>query len=101
AEPLKSVRIATVAYASAGKTEHYGLSALIAKDPILLKALAERGLNLEWVMAPVASVGTFVNEEFANKRVDFALYGDLPSIILNASGVKTRLLAANGSGSHV
>lgn len=96
-----SVRIASVAYANAGKTEHYGLSALMAQDPEFLSALKDKNLEPEWVMAPVASVGTFVNEEFANKRVDFALYGDLPSIILNASGIKTRLLATSGSGSHV
>lgn len=97
----ESLRIASVAYANAGKTEHYGLSALMAKDEVFLNALKEKNLELEWVMAPVASVGTFVNEEFANKRVDFALYGDLPSIILNASGIHTRLLATSGSGSHV
>lgn len=96
-----SLRIATVAYANAGKTEHYGLSALMAKDPVFLAALKEKNLTPQWVMAPVASVGTFVNEEFANQRVDFALYGDLPSIILNASGVHTRLLATSGSGNHV
>ena len=51
--------------------------------------------------AATASVGTFVNEEFANKRIDFAFYGDLPSIILNSSGVSTKLLAAGGTGNNV
>lgn len=100
-EKADTVRIGTVAYASAGKTEYYGLSTLIDSDPQLKRELQARGTRIEWVPAPTASVGTFINEAFANGRVDLALYGDLPSIILNASGVQTRLLAAYGSGNNV
>ena len=101
AEPLKTVRIATVAYSNAGKITFNGPTYLMDKDPWLKEQLAQRGVELQWVPAAPASVGTFVNEEFANKRIDFAFYGDLPSIILNASGVATQLIAAGGIGNNV
>ncbi len=101
AEPLKTVRIATVAFSNAGKTTFNGPTYLMDKDPWFKEQLAKRGVELQWVPAATASVGTFVNEEFANKRIDFAFYGDLPSIILNASGVSTQLLAAGGLGNNV
>jgi sulfonate transport system substrate-binding protein len=43
------------------------------------------------------SVAVQVNEAFANKSIDFAQYGDLPSIIANASGLRTRLVVPGGS----
>lgn len=101
AEPLKTVRIATVAYSNAGKITFNGPTYLMNKDLWLKEQLAQRGVELQWVPAATASVGTFVNEEFANKRIDFAFYGDLPSIILNASGVATQLIAAGGIGNNV
>lgn len=101
AEPLKTVRVATVAYSKAGKITFNGPTYLMDKDPWLKEQLAQRGVELQWVPAATASVGTFVNEEFANKRIDFAFYGDLPSIILNASGVATQLIAAGGIGNNV
>lgn len=101
AEPLKTVRIATVAYSNAGKITFNGPTYLMDQDPWLKEQLAQRGVELQWVPAATASVGTFVNEEFANKRIDFAFYGDLPSIILNASGVSTKLIAAGGIGNNV
>ncbi|HEC54589.1 MAG TPA: hypothetical protein ENI30_05075 [Gammaproteobacteria bacterium] len=91
AEPLKTVRIATVAFSNAGKTTFNGPTYLMDKDPWLKEQLAKRGIELQWVPAATASVGTFVNEEFANKRIDFAFYGDLPTIILNASGISTKV----------
>lgn len=101
AQALKTVRIATVAFSNADKITFNGPTYLMDKDPWLKEQLAQRGVELQWVPAAVASVGTFVNEEFANKRIDFAFYGDLPSIILNASGVSTKLIAAGGIGNNV
>ncbi|CAD5107376.1 PhnD/SsuA/transferrin family substrate-binding protein [Zestomonas carbonaria] len=101
ADAPQSLRIATVAYANAGKITFNGPAYVMDRDQWLEQQLAERGVKLEWVPAATASVGTFVNEEFANKRIDFAFYGDLPSIIANASGVSTKLIAPGGSGNHV
>ncbi|MCY1291271.1 ABC transporter, substrate-binding protein, aliphatic sulfonates family [compost metagenome] len=100
-EAPQSLRIATVAYANAGQITFNGPAYVMDRDQWLEQELAKRNVKLEWVPAATASVGTFVNEEFANKRIDFAFYGDLPSIIANASGVSTRLIAPGGSGNHV
>lgn len=101
AETPQSLRIATVAYANAGKITFNGPAYVMDRDKWLEQELAKRNIKLEWVPAATASVGTFVNEEFANQRIDFAFYGDLPSIIANASGVSTKLIAPGGSGNHV
>ena len=53
-------------------------------------------------MVPVstAAVGTLVNEAFTNGSIDFAGYGDLPSVVVNASGTHTRLIVPGGVGSN-
>ncbi|WP_085616906.1 MULTISPECIES: ABC transporter substrate-binding protein [unclassified Pseudomonas] len=97
----QTVRIATVAYANAGKIIFNGPAYVMDRDKVLEQQLAKRNIKLEWVPAATASVGTFVNEEFTNRRIDFAFYGDLPSIIANASGVSTQLIVPGGSGNNV
>ncbi len=47
---------------------------------------------------PNANVGPMTNEAFANGSIDFAGYGDLPSIIANAAGIHTKLVVPNGRG---
>ena len=101
AEQPTTLRIATVAYANAGQITFNGPAYVIDRDKWLEQQLAQRNIKLEWVPAATASVGTFVNEEFANKRIDFAFYGDLPSIIANASGVQTQLIVPGGIGNNV
>lgn len=101
AEQPTTLRIATVAYANAGQITFNGPAYVIDRDKWLEQQLAQRNIKLEWVPAATASVGTFVNEEFANKRIDFAFYGDLPSIIANASGVSTQLVVPGGIGNNV
>jgi sulfonate transport system substrate-binding protein len=41
--------------------------------------------------------GPAVNEAIANKQLDFAVQGDLPSVIGRANGLKTKILMANGA----
>ena len=96
----QTVRIAVVAYSNAGKTQYAGASALVASDGWLEKSLAERHIKLEWVPESVAAVGTLVNEAFTSHSIDFAGYGDLPSIVINASGTPTRLIVPGGVGSN-
>jgi sulfonate transport system substrate-binding protein len=95
------VRIASVAYPSSGKTAYIGSVAIIANQGGLEAELKKRGIRLEWVPIPVQSVGATINEAFANQSIEFAHYGDLPSVILNGNGVETRLLVPGGSGSNV
>jgi sulfonate transport system substrate-binding protein len=96
----KVVRIAVVAYANGGKTQYAGASALIDADKSLEKALAQRGIALQWVPVSTAAVGTLVNEAFTSGSIDFAEYGDLPSVVVNASGTHTKLIVPGGVGSN-
>jgi sulfonate transport system substrate-binding protein len=94
----ESVRIAAVARsAPAGKTVFAGASAQVAQDRWLETELGKLGVRLEWVPVTTNAVAAQVNEGFASKSIDFAHYGDLPSIIANASGLQTRLVLPGGS----
>ena len=95
----ESLRIAGVSYFVDGKAVFIGLSAVIAEQGWLEAELKKRGVKLEWYPAPNANVGAAINEAFASNRIDFAGYGDLPSIILNAAGVQTRVIVPSGRGS--
>ncbi|MFX6759751.1 TetR family transcriptional regulator, partial [Acinetobacter baumannii] len=63
-------------------------------------AHAERSVEKELADLPGVKVdgsffkgaGPAVNEAFANSQLDFALQGDLPSVIGRANGLKTRIL---------
>jgi sulfonate transport system substrate-binding protein len=94
----ESVRIAAVARnANGGKALFAGSSALVASQGWLAAELGKLGVKLEWLPVTTNSVAVQVNEAFANKSIDFAQYGDLPSIIANASGLQTRLVVPGGS----
>ena len=99
AEPLPdALRIAAVSRTGpSGKTVFAGSSALVAEQGWLAAELGKLGVKLEWVPVTTNSVAVQVNEAFANKSIDFAQYGDLPSIIANASGLHTQLVVPGGS----
>ncbi len=54
----------------------------------------EPDIKVEWYFFKGA--GPAVNEAIANGQLDFAWQGDLPSVIGRASGLKTKILLANG-----
>lgn len=91
----KVVRIAAVSYTINGKTVFMN-SDLLVKEGGLEEALKQKGVKLQWVPAATASVGPIINEAFANGSIDFAAYGDLPPIILNASRPVSQLVAPWG-----
>lgn len=97
----QTLRVAVVANSTSGKIGFIGASQLIANDDILKAELAKRHITLQWVPITSAAVATLVNEAFTNKQIDFAFYGDLPSVILNSSGISTRLVAPGGVGYNV
>lgn len=101
AESPKEVRIATVAYANGSKVGFNGSSGVIEKQGWLKRELEKYGVKLTWVPVTGQSVGATVNEGFASNSIDFAAYGDLPSIILNAGGVDTRIIVPGGRGNNV
>jgi sulfonate transport system substrate-binding protein len=92
AAPPTEVRIAVVSYTAAGKQNFAGSVGIINREGELERELAKRGVKLTWVPVSTAAVGPQVNEAFSNGSIDFAGYGDLPSVIVNAAKVPTKLL---------
>ncbi|MDR2637994.1 MAG: ABC transporter substrate-binding protein [Zoogloeaceae bacterium] len=102
----EAVRIGVIASIDkAGNTVMAGTSPLVdrvIKEGWLEKELTQRGIKLEWYpLAGNAGTGSVTNEAFASGRIDFANYGDLPSIILNAGGVRTHVVVPSGRGSDM
>ncbi|MDR5856265.1 ABC transporter substrate-binding protein [Caballeronia sp. LZ062] len=56
-------------------------------------ALKPEHVNVQWIFFKGA--GPAVNEALANKQIDFAYQGDLPSVLGRANGLKTHLLLAS------
>jgi len=97
----QQLRIAVVANGTSGSLDFIGAPEIIAKDPIFLSALKKRNIQLTWEPVTTAAVATLVNENFINKKIDFAFYGNLPSVFLNASDVKTQIIVPGGIGNNV
>ena len=101
ADDPQSIRIAVVASPGNGSQQFFGPPEYIARDAQLKAELDKRHVTLQWVPVSAASVGALVNESFTSNSIDFAYYGDLPSVILNASGFKTRLITPESLGNNV
>jgi sulfonate transport system substrate-binding protein len=102
AQDAKVVRIAATGYVLGGKLQVGGAGAAgrVAREGWLAARLKEKGYTLEWM--PVAGdTGPVINEAFAAQRIQFASYGDLPSLILNAAGIQTRMIVPMGRGTDV
>lgn len=95
----KSVRIASITTYVDGKPLAAGAPNVVVAQGWLEAELKKRGIALEWVPVSEANVGPLINEGFAARRIDFAAYGDLPGIILNAAGIATRVVVPSGRGS--
>lgn len=94
------VRITVTNVPQSGKISFTGLTAVVVKQGWLEKKLGERGIGIEWVPISGSATGPLINEGFANGSIDIASYGDLPSIIANAAGIRTQLIVPNGRGSE-
>lgn len=66
---------------------------------LLEKEFQKDGVKVEWNFFKGA--GPAVNEALANRIIDFAWVGDLPSLIGESSGMKTKLILAQGLYSNV
>jgi sulfonate transport system substrate-binding protein len=97
-DDAKAVRIAVIASFEAGKPTFNGASEVVRRDGWLEAELKKRGVALDYVTVSSSAVATQVNEALANHGVDFAAYGDLPSIVVNAQGIKTRIIVPGGAG---
>jgi len=98
ADEAKVVRIAVIASYDAGHATFTSASEIVHRDGWLEQELKKRGVALEYVPVSPAAVATQVNEALINHSVDFAAYGDLPSIVVNANGIATRIIVPGGAG---
>lgn len=97
----QQLRIAVVANGTSGSLDFIGVPQLISQDQIFLKALKQNHIELKWEPVTTAAVATLVNESFINNKIDFAFYGNLPAVVLNATGVKTQIVVPGGIGNNV
>lgn len=98
AETVRTITIAAPGILLDGHP-YYGSGAheRVIAEGWLAGQLRARGVELQWIPVP-GDVGSTINEAFTSQRIDFAGYGDLPSIILNASGTRTQLIVPYGRG---
>jgi sulfonate transport system substrate-binding protein len=100
-QPLRTVRIANIAFFADGKSEIGGsISPIIIQQGWLAQELRKRGIELQWVPVPSAVGGPIFNENLANGGADFASYGDFPAIIGKAGGVDIKLIVPAGRGAN-
>jgi sulfonate transport system substrate-binding protein len=78
-----------------------GNSAAIAHAQGLVEAEFKDnpGVRIDWSFFKGA--GPAVNEALANDQLDFALHGDLPSIVGRSNGLRTKIVAANGVRANI
>jgi sulfonate transport system substrate-binding protein len=91
------VTIIGIAGVQNGKLAYTGTPAVVQQQGWLDSELSKRHIKLEWIPVSSAAVASQVNESLAKGVGDFAAYGDLPSIIANASGISTKLIVPGGS----
>jgi sulfonate transport system substrate-binding protein len=97
ADVVKTVTIATTATVVNGQPHYVAANQRVIEEGWLAEQLGKRGIALAWV--PVGGdTGATINEAFSSHRIDFGGYGDLPSIILNASGTHTQVVVPYGRG---
>jgi sulfonate transport system substrate-binding protein len=69
-------------------------AATVQIQQLLEKEFAPDGIKVKWLFFKGA--GPAVNEAIADKSLDFAFQGDLPSVLARANGLKTRILLESG-----
>jgi sulfonate transport system substrate-binding protein len=97
ADAVKTITIATTATVVNGEPHYQPTNQRVIDEGWLAGQLSQRGIQLVW--EPVGgNTGATINEAFSSHRIDFGGYGDLPSIILNASGTRTEVVVPDGRG---
>src|SRR3954464_1949501 len=85
------IRIGVAAEGVGGRPYAYRMSLDVARAQGLVeKAFASTGTKIEWPYFRAA--GPAVSEAIAGHQVDFVFHGDLPSVIVRSTGIKTRYL---------
>lgn len=94
------LRIASIGTVDQGKVWVVSQSTRVQEEGWLAAELAKRGVKLVWHAVPTSVGGPGFNEGLANKTVDFASYGDLPSLIGKAGGIDIKLVVPYGGGGN-
>src|SRR3954469_20953860 len=90
-EAPKTIRIGVAAEGVGGRQYAYRMSLDVARAQGLIeKEFAPSGTKIEWHYFRAA--GPAVSEALASHQVDFVFHGDLPSVIVRSTGIKTRYL---------
>ncbi len=97
---IKTITIATIAYNYEGKTVYNGATQTVIDQGWLAGELKKRGIELKFEGVSGAVGGPQINEGFAAKRIDFALYGDFPALIARSGGVDIRDILSTGQGNN-
>lgn len=97
---VKVVRIASIGALENGKVVVTSQSARVQQEGWLEQQLKTRGIRLEWYPVATSLGGPGFNEALASRTVDFASYGDLPSIIARSAGVDIKLIVPYGGATN-
>jgi len=85
------IRIGVAAEGLGGRQYSYRLSLdIVRAQQLLEKEFASSGTRIEWHYFKAA--GPAVSEALAGQQVDFVFHGDLPSVIVRSTGIRTRYL---------
>lgn len=89
--PPPVIRIGVAAEGLGGRQYSYRLSLdIVRAQGLLEKEFASSGTRIEWHYFKAA--GPAVSEALAGHQVDFVFHGDLPSVIVRSTGIRTRYL---------
>jgi sulfonate transport system substrate-binding protein len=89
--PPPVIRIGVAAEGLGGRQYAYRLSLdVVRAQQLLEKEFAASGTKIQWQY--FRGAGPAVSEALASRQVDFVFHGDLPSVILRSTGIKTRYL---------
>ena len=91
----KEIRISMSGAGEGGKPKTGGSFVASAHlRGVLEQEFKKDGIAVKWLFFPGAGPAT--NEALANGKVDFALHGDLPSLVGRSTGLKTKVLFSTG-----
>jgi sulfonate transport system substrate-binding protein len=76
-----------------------GIIGILHQQGLLEKEFEKDGTQIQWNF--FVATGPAINESIANDALDFASYGDLPTVIGKAGGLKTIVLASSGRGQNI
>jgi sulfonate transport system substrate-binding protein len=92
--PPSAIRLAGPGNAS-GAPYGNGVLGVIRAKKLLEEEFKTDGIKIDWQFP--RGTGPAINEAFANGQLDFSNYGGLPNIVGRGAGLRTKVLASNGS----